>query len=113
LASMPSVSDEDVRHFTALLERVSDQVGAIADGHKALNTKMDAIATDTARARSNLEMVDVRLASLEHKTGKIEGRLGLLEKQGAGLTNDMHAVKNHLGLNGASKPARRKSPKKR
>jgi predicted nucleic acid-binding Zn-ribbon protein len=97
------VSDEERARFEVLLERIETKIDVIAEGHIALTAKVDAIAVDTTQTKERLEMVDLRLASLEHKTGKIESRVGKIESRVGRLEGDMHAVKDHLGLNGVSK----------
>jgi hypothetical protein len=55
LASMQIVSDEERARFEVLLEQVRDQVGAIAEGHGAVHTELQAFRREVGERFSGVE----------------------------------------------------------
>lgn len=100
------MNGDDVQHFTVLLEQIRDHVGLIADGHKALNEKVDTMAGELAEAREDIAGVKLDVSVLKRDVSALKVDVG-------GLKLDVHAVKDHLGLNGTTRPKRTPPAKRR
>ena len=83
---MPVVSDEERARFAVLLERIETKVGAIADGHGALDVKMDRIerkvdglGEEVALLKAGVSKMDARLGRVEGRLDHVDTRLGRVE----------------------------------
>ena len=136
-ASMPIVSDEERARFEVLLEQIRDQVGAVAEGHGALNTRLDTLSTDVRANNARLDTlsgdvrafrrevddrfrevgdrfsgVETRLDRVETRLDGVETRLDRVETRLDGVETRLDGVEAHL-KNGHPAPAPKRRSSKR
>jgi hypothetical protein len=95
-ASMQIVSDEERARFEVLLEQINDRVGVIAEGHGALNARMDTVS-------SRLEGLGNDLQVFRHEVGQ----------RFAGVETRLDRVEAHLKNGHTARPPKRPSTKRR
>jgi outer membrane murein-binding lipoprotein Lpp len=82
------VSSSERERFEVILESIETKIGGLADGHLALNEKLDRLEGKVDHLANDVTTLRMDLGSVKHRVGKIEHRVGKIE--------------HHLGLNGVA-----------
>ena len=94
------MSDEEIRHFSAILENVLGQVRLVAEGNVALRADFQAMARNFGLLNGTVDRIADDVAVL--KTD-----VAVLKTDVAKLDGRVHRIEDHLGLNGSTKGPKR------
>jgi hypothetical protein len=108
------VTDEREAHLTALLERIKDQFEVVGEGHAALTDTLQTMSRKQDELTAKVDQLAGSTSMINLRVGKIETDIGVLRSKVVKVEEDVHLIKDHLGLNGTpKKPPKRRPARKR
>lgn len=100
-ASISRVGSSERERFEVILESIETKIGVIADGHLALNEKLDRLEKKLDQLSSEVTFLRVDLGTVKHRVGNIEHQVQNIEHR-------VGTIEHHLGLSGVSKTGEKK-----
>ena len=123
------MTTEERARFEILLENIQRNVMVIAEGHVALNERLDRIETKLDRLEVKVDRLEIRMNGLEIRVTALETKVNALDKKVDALDKKVDRVdvrltalaldskrrftqiEAHLGLNGSPSPRSRRRKK--
>jgi ABC-type phosphate transport system auxiliary subunit len=117
---------EDPKYLTALLEDLAHSVKVLAEGHIALNHRLDELKTWFDRLDAKVDKLEVFAVDTQLRLGKLETKVDGLETKVEGLAvfardaqGRLKRIETHLALKQPARPGvqhkalRRAAPERR
>ncbi|MSP59068.1 MAG: hypothetical protein EXR72_01795 [Myxococcales bacterium] len=106
------MSDAERARFEVLLERIETRIEILVEGQSTLVANFGGLARNVGILSATVDRLVDGQAALTARVGTIDTRVGNIETRVGNIETDMHAVKDHLGLNGTARTARRIAAKR-